>query len=154
MIFYILCPIPISIFFVTLYLFRKKASSKVSDRFRGLKTREQIAQEHATQRMTEGITVLLTMHSPSELSSICGVLKLKSLERGHSSIEQIVNHLKSVNVGGQVMISEAKLHKVLENIWEGPIHEYLASIGHPQLQVRCLLSLLIKFIVFMDNQTH
>jgi hypothetical protein len=112
------------------------ARSKLVDKFKGLKSREEIAKEHAMKRMEEGLRDLLELHSPSELSSVCGVLKLKSLERSHSSIDQIIQYARSGRRGNVTLISETKIRQILDALWEGAIHEYILSTGHPQLSLR------------------
>ena len=81
--------------------------------------------------MEEGLLNVLKRHSPSELSSICGVLNLKSLQRGHQSIESIMAFAKKGHE-----ITEKKLMQVLSCMWEGALLEYLASIGHPSSSLR------------------
>jgi hypothetical protein len=114
----------------------KKLNSKLANRFQGLKSREEIAKEHAMKRMEEGLQDLLALHSPSELSSVCGVLKLKSLERAYSSTDQIIQFVKAGKRGNVTVISEAKLRVILDALWEGAIHEYIVSTGHPHLSLR------------------
>ena len=93
--------------------------------------------------MREGLHDILSLHSASELSAICGTLKVfadnkkfKSLERGHHSIEMITKFIQGGVRDGVVVINEDKVRKVLANVWEGAIHEYIALTGHPQLSLR------------------
>ena len=95
------------------------------------------------ERMREGLHDLLSLHSASELSAICGTLKIyadpkkfKSLERGHTSIEMITKYIQGGTRDGVIVVNEDKLRKVLSHLWEGAIHEYIALTGHPQLNLR------------------
>ena len=85
----------------------------------GLKSEDEIAHEQAIQRMEDGLTDLLKRHSPNELSSICGVLHLKSLERAHNSIQQIISFAKQDN-----QISEIRIQKILSTLWEGTFSQF------------------------------
>lgn len=81
---------------------------------------------HAVRRMQEGVRKLLGLHTPVELSSICGCLQLKTQLKGADSIELIVSYVME-NEGSY----EDKIRKVLSYCWEGALWEYLHCIGHP-----------------------
>ena len=53
---------------------KKDGKSKLLERFKGLKTVEQMNQDHMLERMKTGLKILLGLHVPQELSSIVGVL--------------------------------------------------------------------------------
>ena len=55
------------------------------------------AQEHASLRMEDGLKRMLQLHTPNELSSICGQLGLKILQKASVSIEQIMKFMTSQN---------------------------------------------------------
>lgn len=83
--------------------------------------------DHASARMEQGLIDLLSLHTPNELSSICGNLNLKILQKASNSIQQI---MKSVR-GGRNFISRENAESLVKLFWEQPILEYLRSIGHP-----------------------
>eukprot|EP01036_Dinobryon_divergens_P043109 gene43109-57352_t len=101
-------------------------TSKLLSKYKGKKTEAQIAHEAAVARMTEGLRLTLKLHKPVELSSICGVLGLKTLERAHDSMEFIMEYAKD---GDEV--AETKVTKIVEAMWEGALFEYLINIGSP-----------------------
>lgn len=103
-----------------------KGKNRVKDRLAGLKSYDELMREHALQRMRDGLKKILELHTPTELSSICGQLKLKTLQKGHNSIDQILTYATE---GG--VFSEEKVNSVFSVLWEGALFEYLRSIGHP-----------------------
>jgi len=62
---------------------KKSGTSKLLERFKGLKTVEQLQQEHMMERIKFGLRELLQMHVPQELSSIIGVLAGEEGVLGH-----------------------------------------------------------------------
>ena len=59
---------------------------------KGLQSYEDMQREHGLKRMTEGLRALLGLHTPPELSSICGVLKLPVKEKGSTSLKAIIDY--------------------------------------------------------------
>ena len=100
--------------------------SKLLEKYKGMKSEEQLAHENAIRRMTEGMQTLLKLHKPVELSAICGVLGLKTLEKSDTSIDQIINYAKANNE-----VTETKLVHILNAMWEGALFEYLRILGYP-----------------------
>ena len=116
------------------------------NKLEGLKSYDELLRDHTNQRMKEGLAAILMMHTSAELSAICGVLGLNTLQRGEDSLNQLI---KYVSPDGQVL--DELVDKLMENMWEGPsyiysltylyIHsltlslgaliEYLRTIGHP-----------------------
>jgi hypothetical protein len=82
---------------------------------------------YASIRMGEGLKKVLELHAPCELSSICGNLGLKVLQKGSKSIEQILSYAADE----RKVYKEDKIKKILSIMWEGPLWEYLRCIGHP-----------------------
>ena len=83
--------------------------------------------DHASVRMEQGLIALLNLHTPNELSSICGNLNLKILQKGGNSMKQIMKAVRD----GKNFISRESAETLLKLFWEQPILEYLRSIGHP-----------------------
>ena len=104
---------------------RNKAS-KTRGKLVGLKSYDQLLQEHALTRMKEGLKTILEMHTPVELSSICGLLKLKVQQPAKVSMRLILDYAAE---GGKM--TEEKIHQIFNCMWEGALVEYLRSIGHP-----------------------
>lgn len=104
----------------------KKAGRRGLTGAGGLQTYEEMHKEHGMDRMVEGVTKLLQLHTPYELSSVCGVLGLSVKEKASTSINMILQYVKSD--GG---LTGEKLAKLLENMWEAALWEYLRVIGHP-----------------------
>ena len=65
---------------------------KGNQRMAGLQSYEDMMREHALQRMQEGLKQILMLHTPPELSSICGVLALSVKEKASTSIRLIIDH--------------------------------------------------------------
>ena len=59
---------------------------------KGLQSYEDMMREHALNRMQDGLKKILMLHTPPELSSICGVLTLSVKEKASTSIRLIVEH--------------------------------------------------------------
>ena len=70
--------------------------------------------DHANQRMIEGLTSILMMHTAAELSAISGVLGLKTLQKGQDSLDQLIAF---VSPNGQVV--DELVDRLMENMWEG-----------------------------------
>lgn len=100
--------------------------SSMATKFSGLQSYEEMQREHSLKRMTEGVRTILQLHSPYELSSICGFLQLPVKEKASSSLNMILNYVTS-----EGKLSSAKLAQLLEGLWEGALWEYLRVIGHP-----------------------
>ena len=118
---------------IKLQQMRRKARAKTEamrgtgqTRMAGLQSYEAMQQEHALKRTEEGLKKVLTLHTPSELSSICGVLALPVKQKGTDSIRHII---KSVSINGRVQPD--KMISLLDCMWEGALFEYLRCIGHP-----------------------
>ena len=79
--------------------------------------------------MEEGLKTMLTLHTPNELSSICGQLGLRILQKASVSIAQIMNYMENSHKDKIITMEIAE--KVLGTFWETPILEYLRSTGHP-----------------------
>ena len=100
--------------------------SNMASKFSGLQSVEDMHREHALKRMTEGVRTILQLHTPYELSSICGFLQLPVKEKASSSLSLILNY-----VTHEGKLSSPKLAQLLEGLWEGALWEYLRVIGHP-----------------------
>jgi hypothetical protein len=110
---------------------RAKAEAKEgkgNQRMAGLQSYEDMMREHALQRMQVGLKELLMMHTPPELSSICGVLGLPAKEKASTSIKSILDFASK---GGR--LNPERTRDLLGKMWEGALFEYLRSIGHPQM---------------------
>ena len=79
--------------------------------------------------MEEGLRKLLTMHTANELSSICGQLGLKILQKASTSIEQIMNFVTKDHI--DCLVTPEMAETVVNFMWEFPIKEYLHSLGIP-----------------------
>jgi len=113
---------------------RGKADAKrgVGDsRMAGLQSFEEMQQSHAIERMQVGMKELLSLHTPPELSSICGVLRLSVKEKASTSIKLIIEHASKVPKGSNSKLDMDRVKEVLEVMWEGALFEYLKSIGQP-----------------------
>lgn len=106
----------------------KVPQSKLLMKFKNFISPEQRAKNELNKRIDTGVRACLMLHTATELSSICGVLGLRSLERATSSIDQIISYCKEEDD-----FSEPKVLKTVNNMWEGALFEYLKSIGHPAL---------------------
>ena len=84
-------------------------------------------QENAAFRMEQGLISLLSLHTANELSSICGNLRLKILQKASVSVSQIMQFVQ----GEKRLITKEKADLLLKYLWEQPIIEYMRSIGHP-----------------------
>jgi hypothetical protein len=58
----------------------------------GLQSYEDMMREHALTRMQDGLKKILMLHTPPELSSICGVLRLSVKEKASTSIKLIIEY--------------------------------------------------------------
>ena len=105
---------------------RDKAPNRFEAKLAGLKTPEEIQREHSMVRIKEGLNHILMLHTPVELSSVCGVLGLKVQQKPKQSLEQIMGYALS-----DPKQEEGKLNRVLSCLWEGAVFEYLRAIGHP-----------------------
>lgn len=105
---------------------KEKGTNRVRNRLEGLKSYDEVLREHTLTRMKEGLTKILSMHTPAELSSICGVLKLKTLQQGQVSVKQLLDY---ASVNG--VITEDKVNELFAVMWDGALIEYIRSIGHP-----------------------
>jgi len=79
---------------IKLQQMRRKARAKAeakegkgNQRMQGLQSYEDMVREHELQRMQEGLKKILMLHTPPELSSICGVLALSVKEKASTSIK-------------------------------------------------------------------
>lgn len=102
----------------------KGVPSKLSERFKSMMTPEQRAKNELNKRIDKGLRDVLQLHTPIELSSICGILGLTPLERASVSIDMILQFCKE-----EGDFSEVKVIKAVNNMWEGALFEYLKSIG-------------------------
>ena len=105
---------------------REKGSNRLKNKLAGLKTYDQALREHATARMVDGLTKLLSLHSGAELSAVCGRLGLKCMQKGETSIKQILAFVKTEGT-----VDQDKVEKLFGIVWDGAVLEYLRSIGHP-----------------------
>ena len=87
--------------------------------------------EQAFKRMQDGLRQILQLHTPIELSSICGCLHLKVQEKGSTSIDQIIRYASESET-----LDVDRIMKVLHFMWETPLWEYLHSTGHPVHSMR------------------
>jgi hypothetical protein len=101
-------------------------ANRLKTKMNSLKSYDEIKKERALVRMLEGIRKILSLHTPVELSSLCGAFKLKVQQKASVSIELILSDLL---VDGQV--TEVGLERLFNKLWEGALWEYLRSIGHP-----------------------
>lgn len=86
---------------------------------------------HTLKRMEDGLRHILSLHTPVELSSICGSLLLKPQQKANNSIDQIIRFaLQTEDFNIDTLV------KILGFMWEGALWEYLHSIGHPVRSVR------------------
>ena len=72
---------------------------------------------------------MLSLHTPNELSSICGQLGLRILQKASVSIEQVMKYMENSHKDKIITMEVAE--KVLTCMWETPVLEYLRSTGHP-----------------------
>eukprot|EP01039_Chlorochromonas_danica_P004246 gene4246-4665_t len=99
-------------------------------RLAGLLSLNEIKRGHGLKRMKKGLEVLLSLHHPVELSSICGCLNLPVQQKGPVSLSAI---LKFATADGGV--NEERIRQILHFCYEGVIWEYLHSIGHPVFSI-------------------
>lgn len=118
---------------IKLQQMRRKARAKAENiggkgqqRMAGLQSYDEMLKDHALQRMREGLRKVLQLHSPSELSSLCGVLRLPVKEKASTSLNHILDYASE---GG--VVQQDKMLGLLDKMWEGALFEYLRSIGHP-----------------------
>lgn len=90
------------------------------------KTVEETIHTHVENRMFEGINRVLELHTPCELSSICGILGLPVQQKGRQSIYHIMQYINENSD-----MKQQKVRKVLTSMWDGVLIAYLKSIGHP-----------------------
>ncbi len=86
---------------------------------------------HAIERMQTGMKELLWLHTPAELSSICGVLCLSVKEKASTSVRLIIEHASKTPAGSKSRLDMDQVKEVLDVMWEGALFEYLKTIGHP-----------------------
>ncbi len=84
------------------------------NKLEGLKSYDELLRDHTNQRMKEGLASILMMHTAAELSAICGVLGLNTLQRGEDSLNQLITY---ASPDGQVI--DELVDKLMENMWEG-----------------------------------
>ncbi len=89
---------------------------------------------HALKRMQDGLRKLLSLHSATELSSICGCLQLKVQQKGSTSIEQILKYASETEE-----MNDDKIIKILNFMWEGALWEYLHSLGENMEEYQCIV---------------
>ena len=118
---------------IKLQQMRRKARAKAeaargggNKRMEGLQSFESMQAEHALKRTEDGLKKVLALHTPPELSSICGVLKLAVKQKGTDSTRLIID---SVSENGRVQAD--RMLTLLDLMWEGALFEYLRCIGHP-----------------------
>lgn len=118
---------------IKLQQMRRKARAKAEatrgvgqERMKGLQSFEEMQQEHALKRTEKGLKDVLALHTPSELSSICGVLRLPVKQKGTDSTRYII---KSVSDNG--IVQAERMLALLDLMWEGALFEYLRCVGHP-----------------------
>ena len=87
--------------------------------------------EHAMERMRDGLRKILSLHTPVELSSVCGCLHLKTQQKGNDSINQIIHY-----AGEAETFDITKIQQIFNFLWEGPLWEYLHTTGHPVYTMR------------------
>jgi len=105
---------------------KRGGQSKIVARFEGLVSYDEMLRQHAFKRMKDGIQKILSLHTPVELSSLCGCLGLKVQEKGSTSIHFITQYASESND-----LDAERLKKIMNFMWEGALWEYLHSIGHP-----------------------
>ena len=81
--------------------------------------------------MQNGLRQILELHTPVELSSLCGCLHLKVQEKASTSIDQIIRYASE----GEELNPE-RIQNILRFMWETPLWEYLHSTGHPVISMR------------------
>jgi hypothetical protein len=54
-------------------------------------------QQHGAQRMEKGLSTMLSLHSANELSSICGNIDVKILQKASTSMKMILEYLKGMS---------------------------------------------------------
>ncbi len=96
------------------------------NRLEGLQSFDALKKSHSLKRMEEGLRNILALHTPVELSSICGCLQLKAQQKAATSIEQIVKYVLKTED-----FDLPTIEQVLGFMWEGALWEYLHRIGHP-----------------------
>jgi len=107
-------------------------TTKLMAKFGNVLTPEQRALKNTADRIEKGVRDVLKLHSPTELSAICGLLQLKTLQRGDESIELLINYCKDEKETKFTKYSEYKVNRLCNNMWEGALFEYLKMVGHPQ----------------------
>jgi hypothetical protein len=110
---------------------RQRADNKAgrgNARIGGLQSYEDMQREHGLKRMQQGLRDLLSLHTPPELSSICGVLKLSVKEKASTSIKLIIEYASQ---GGSM--KPERTQDLLNKCWEGACFEYLKTVGHPAM---------------------
>jgi hypothetical protein len=109
----------------------KGTTSKLIQKYKNIMTPEERAKSESIKRIDLGLRKVLMLHTAVELSSMCGVLGLKPLDRATVSIDQLIYYCKE---GGDSFV-ESKIVSCVNVMWESAIYEYLKSIGHPLQQL-------------------
>lgn len=107
-----------------------RQSSKLLAKFGKMLTPAQRAVKEQAERVERGLREVLSLHSPVELSSICGNLGCQTLLRGDESIELLVEYCRKDE--DKETFSDYKVNRLCNNMWEGALLEYLKKVGHPQ----------------------
>jgi len=105
---------------------QSQSQSRAQQMLDAIRKKEEDAKKEVRLRMEKGLRQLLGYHNPVELSSICGLLHLPVQERGHISLQQVLDYaIVNGNVKGD------RLKKVLECCWEEPLVQYIRSELNP-----------------------
>ena len=99
---------------------KKDGKSKLLERFKGLKSVEQIQQEHMMERINKGLRTLLGLHVPQELSSIVGVIAgeegVLNVAESVMNAQKVLAPLKKKTASASVDLSSAPTHRPMQSI--------------------------------------
>ena len=125
-----------------------QASSRLLAKLGNVLTPEQRALKQTAERIEKGLRDVLKLHHPTELSSICGQLKLKTLLRGDESIEQLIDYCKDEKETQFTAYSQYKVNRLCNNMWEG---ETYSSILLFVVLLNVLIVIVIALVLFVVN---
>ena len=105
---------------------QSQSQSRAGEMVANIKKKEEDVKRAVRARMEAGLRKLLSFHNAVELSSICGLLHMPVQERGHISLQQVLDY---AIVGGSV--KGDRLKKVLDCCWEEPLVSYIREELNP-----------------------
>ena len=143
-----------------------QATSKLMAKFGNILTPEQRAMKQTADRIEKGLRDVLELHAATELSAICGLLQLQTLQRGKESIELLINYCKDEKETKFTKYSEYKVNRLCNNMWEGKLsltylltysftHLFIHPFIHPFTHYSLIIhSLFTHYSLIIHSFTH